>query len=164
MKTGIIIIFHNNEKQINPSFFIQKIRNTSNLKLCFVDNDSKDNTSVMLDEIKEACPEVSVVNIKKFKSDISAVRAGARYMSNQFNLNQLGYVSANMLNIKYHGLNGLIDAINENQELLSKFNIEELKKRKIKVSLFQSLFSIIDYLKKIKVKNQFIELQYLSKF
>ena len=164
MKTGIIIIFHNNEKEINTSFFIEKIISTSNLKLCFVDNDSKDNTSVLLNQIKETCQDVSVVNIKKFKSDMSAVRAGARYMSNQFDLSHLGYVSANMLNTKYHGLNGLINAISENQEHLAKFNMDDLKKRKIKVSLFQSLFSIIDYLKKIKVENQFIKIQYLSKF
>ena len=41
--------------------------------------------------------------------------------------------------------------------------MSKLKKRDIKVTLFQSLFSVIDYLKKIKVKNQFIERQYLSK-
>ena len=162
MKIGIIIIFHNNEKEIDPSYFIENINQTSNLELCLVNNNSKDNTYGLLKEIKETCSNVSVVNIKKFKSDVSAVRAGARFMFNEFDLRHLGYVSTNLLNIKYKGLNGLIKAISENQDVIVDYNIETLKRQDIKLTLFQSLFSVIEYLKKIKVNNQFVNRQYLS--
>lgn len=157
MKNGIIIIFHNNEAQIDTSFFIEQIKQTSNLELCFVDNNSKDNTYEMLIDIKDSCSNVSVVNVKKFKSDMSAVKAGARYMFNEFNLKHIGYVSTSILKIKYHGLNELIKVIAENQEAILNYNMISLKRKQ---TLFQSLFSLLDYLKKIRKNNKFIKLQF----
>ena len=164
MKTGIIVIFHNNEKDIDLRFFIQQINTTKNLKLCLVNNCSKDNTYKLLKEVKEACEtKLSLVNIKKFKTDVSAVRAGARYMSNQFDLSHIGYVTSSSINTKYNGLNDLIKAVCENQQDILKYNIDFLEKQEIKLTLFQSLFSVIEYLKKIKIENQFLNLQYLNK-
>ena len=157
MKIGIIIIFHNNEKQIDPTFLIEQIKQTINLELCFVNNASKDHTYDLLMDIKYACDNVSVVNVRKFKSDISAVKAGARFMFSEFNLKHIGYASTNLLNIKHHGLNGLINVISENQDAILNYNVNTLKKRQ---TLFQSVFSIVDYLKKIKDKHQFINLQF----
>ena len=151
MKTGIIIIFHNNEKEMDTDYFIEQIQQTRNLELCLVNNDSKDNTYDLLRDVKDECDNVSVVNVRKFKSDMSAVKAGARFMFNEFNLKHLGYVSTNMLNIKYHGLNELIKVITDNQDVILKYDMETLKKKQ---TLFQSLFSLLDYLKKLK-KNSF---------
>ena len=157
MKTGIIIIFHNNEKEMDTDYFIEQIQQTRNLELCLVNNDSKDNTYDLLRDVKDECDNVSVVNVKKFKSDMAAVKAGARYMFSEFDLKHLGYVSTNMLNIKYHGLNGLIEAISENQDAILNYKIKTLKKKQ---TLFQSLFSLLDYLKKIRENNTFINVQY----
>ncbi|WP_340155773.1 glycosyltransferase [uncultured Winogradskyella sp.] len=157
MKTGIIIIFHNNEKEMDIDYFIHQIKQTRNLELCLVNNDSKDNTYDLLRDVKDECDNVSVVNVRKFKSDMSAVKAGARFMFNEFNLKHLGYVSTNMLNIKYHGLNGLIEVITENQDAILNYNMKTLKKKQ---TLFQSVFSLLDYLKKIKENNTFIKLQF----
>ena len=68
-----------------------------------------------------------------------------------------------MLNIKYQGLNGLVRAISENHEAIVDYNVENLKERGIKLTLFQSLFSVVEYLKKLNVKNKFVNRQYLSK-
>ena len=164
MKTGIIIIFHNNEKHIDTDVFINQFRQSQDIQFCLVNNASKDNTLEVLQEIKDAkLPNVSVVDIRKFKSDVSAVRAGARFMFSQFNLKHLGYVSTNLLNIKYQGLNGLVRAISENHEVIVDYNVENLKERGIKLTLFQSLFSVVEYLKKLNVKNKFVNRQYLSK-
>lgn len=84
-------------------------------------------------------------------------------MASQHDLEHLGYATANLLNKNEHGLNGLIKAISKNQDLILDFNIENLKKRDIKLTLFKSLFSIIDYLKKLNVNDQFVNLQSLSK-
>ncbi|GAA4246114.1 MULTISPECIES: glycosyltransferase [Winogradskyella] len=158
MKTGIIIIFHNNEKEMDTAYFIEQIKQTSNLELCLVNNDSKDNTYDLLKDIKDECNNVSIVNVRKFKSDIAAVKAGARFMFSEFDLKHLGYVSINMLNIKYHGLNGLIEVITENQDAILNYKIKTLKKKQ---TLFQSLFSLLDYLKKLtENNNHFINLQY----
>jgi len=157
MKTGIIIIFHNNEKEMDTDYFIEQIQQTRNLELCLVNNDSKDNTYDLLRDVKDECDNVSVVNVRKFKSDMAAVKAGARYMFSEFDLKHLGYVSTNMLNIKYHGLNGLIEVITENQDAILNYKIKTLKKKQ---TLFQSLFSLLDYLKKIRENNTFINVQY----
>tara|TARA_R110002049_G_scaffold133385_1_gene292832 strand:+ start:11 stop:496 length:486 start_codon:yes stop_codon:yes gene_type:complete len=157
MKTGIIIIFHNNEKEMDTDYFIEQIQQTRNLELCLVNNDSKDNTYGLLRDVKDECDNVSVVNVRKFKSDMAAVKAGARYMFSEFDLKHLGYVSTNMLNIKYHGLNVLIEVITENQDAILNYKIKTLKKKQ---TLFQSLFSLLDYLKKIRENNTFINVQY----
>lgn len=160
MKIGVIIIFHNNEEQIDPAFFIQQINQANNLELCLVNNHSKDRTYKLLNDIKEQCSNVSVVNIKKFKSDVSAVKAGARFMFNQFNLEHLGYATINLLKTKREGLNGLIKAITENQQVIVEYNTQQLDTQTIKLTLYQKLFSVMDYLKKLQVDNQFVKLQY----
>jgi GT2 family glycosyltransferase len=124
MKIGIIIVFHNNEKEIDTKFFIEHLNQTTDLELCLVNNASKDKTYPLLKEIKETCTNASIVNIKKFKSANSAVRAGARYMFNQFDLNHLGYVSSNLMHINYQDLNGLIQSITENQDVLLNYKPE----------------------------------------
>lgn len=157
MKTGIIIIFHNNDNEMDPSFFIEQIKQTSNLELCLVNNDSKDSTYDLLNEVKDSCDNVSVINIRKFKSDVAAVKAGARFLFSAFQLKNVGYVSINMLNTKYHGLNSLIKMIAENQDVINNYSHKTLKKKQ---TLFQSLFSVIDYLKNLEIENPFIQLQY----
>jgi len=157
MKTGIIIIFHNNDNEMDPSFFIEQIKQTSNLELCLVNNDSKDSTYELLNEVKDSCDNVSVINIRKFKSDVAAVKAGARFLFSAFQLKNVGYVSINMLNTKYHGLNSLIKMIAENQDVIINYSHKTLKKKQ---TLFQSLFSVIDYLKNLEIENPFIQLQY----
>ena len=160
MKIGIIIIFNNNEKDIDTDFFIKQIEQSFNLELCFVNNDSNDNTQLLLNEIKENCSNVSVVNIKKNTSDVSAVRAGARFMFSQFNLKHIGYVNTNVLENKTNKLNSLIKTITKNQDSILKHNIEVLKKQVVKPTLYQSLFSVVEYLKSLNKKIEFVKLQY----
>ena len=157
MKAGIIIIFHNNENDMDTTYFIEQIQQTPKLELCLVNNDSKDATYDMLKEVKEECSNVSVVNVRKFKSDIAAVKAGARFMYSEFDLKHLSYVSVNLLNLNEHGLNGLITLITENQNAILNYKIKALKKRP---TFFQSIFSLLDYLKKIIEDNHFVNLQF----
>ncbi|WP_299886006.1 glycosyltransferase [uncultured Lacinutrix sp.] len=163
MKIGIIIIFYNNIKDIDKSLFINQAKQAIEIEFCLVNNNSTDNTYVILKEIKEACKNVSLVNIKKSKPDLAAVRAGARYMFNEFNFKHIGYVNANVLNAKHIDINNLIKTVNENQDVILKHNIEILEKQEVKRTLFQSIFSVLDYLKDIQINNKFQELQKLSK-
>jgi len=150
MKIGIIIIFHNNEAEIDKAFFIEQINLSETIELCLVDNESKDDTLNVLKEIKESCSsQVSVVEIKKKVSEDVAKRAGARYMVNQFNLKHLGFV--NVTNFKAEDkkhLNMVIEEFYTNKEALIKFNHQTLEQQEVKQTLFKRIFSVVDYLKK----------------
>jgi hypothetical protein len=164
MKTGIIIIFHNYEKEINLDVFIDNCNKVKGIQFCLVNNDSKDDTYLLLEDIKEHCDNVSIVNVKKFKSDISAVKSGARYMFNQFKLNHIGYINSNLLNKQYQGLNTIIETINKNQDAIIQYD-KELNRNQIKKkTLFQKLFSVKEYLTKLELERQVDNFHYQSKF
>lgn len=155
IRIGIIIVCHNIEKNINKNLFVKHLNQAKNLELCLVNNASRDNTYQILKEIKElSLIDFSIVDIKKFKSDNSAVRSGARFMFNQFDLNHLGYVNTNLLNTKKYSINGLINHIRENQDLILEYNKSLKESSKIKQTLFQSVFSINEYLEKTTINNQ----------
>lgn len=163
MKTGIIIVFHNYEKHIDKALFIKYAEQLSNIKFCLVNNESKDDTYEILKEIKEQSKNVSVVNIKKFKSDVSAVKAGARYMNSHNKFKHLGYVNTNLLDNEYPKLNYIIQALLEHQDSIfdydKKINAKQIKR----ATLFQKLFSVIDYLSKLKLEKQVENIVYVSK-
>lgn len=140
MKVGIIIIFYNNAKDIEKDFFIKQLKRLQDLELCLVNNSSQDNTYQLLKDIKEKCESnVSIVDIKRNVSEISAIRAGTRFMHYKFNLRNIGYISTSVLKINRNSLNNLIKAICENQEALIEKNIEVLERQELKFILFQSL-------------------------
>ena len=157
MKLGIIIICHNNENDIDIDHCIKHLNKVKDIEMCLVNNNSKDNTYDVLKEVKERCENVSIVDIKKFKSDTSAVKAGARFMSSQFNLKYLGFINTNMIS-EYENLCLLIKAIGDNQVDISKYNQSYLNKKGIKLTMFQSLFPVMDYLVKINIENRYNDL------
>ena len=159
MKLGIIIICYNNENDIDIGSCIKYLNKVKDIEICLVNNNSKDNTYNVLKEIKEYCGHVSIVDIKKFKSDNSAVKAGARFMSSQFNLKYLGFINTNAIR-EYENLCLLIKAIGDSQVDISKYNQSDLNKKGIKLTMFQSLFSVMDYLAKINIENRYNDLDY----
>jgi len=159
MKLGIIIICYNNENDIDIGSCIKYLNKVKDIEICLVNNNSKDNTYNVLKEIKEYCGHVSIVDIKKFKSDNSAVKAGARFMSSQFNLKYLGFINTNAIR-EYENLYLLIKAIGDSQVDISKYNQSDLNKKGIKLTMFQSLFPVMDYLAKINVENRYNDLDY----
>lgn len=152
MKLGIIIICYNNENDIDKGHCVKYLNNLKDIEICLVNNNSKDNTYNALKEIKEHCKNVSIVNVKIFKSDNAAVKAGSRFMSYQFNLKYLGFVNSNMIS-KYKGLSLLIKAIGDNQVDISKYNQSFLNNKGIKLTMFQRLFPVMEYLAKTNRKN-----------
>lgn len=148
MKIGVIIIFHNNALDINPKVLIDNINTTENIKICFVDNESKDETYDKLLEIKESCQKkVAIVQIKKKVSRESAKRAGARFMFNDYNLKHLGFIDANVLVENKYNLNQIIESVCLNTDNIIAFDKEKKKQLRIKSSLFKSVFSILEYFK-----------------
>ncbi|WP_299120296.1 glycosyltransferase [uncultured Winogradskyella sp.] len=154
MKIGIIIIFNNNEEQIEKRFFMEQINACDTIELCLVDNNSKDQTLQLLQDIKEACPaRVSVVEIKKYSSEDAAKKAGARYMFNQFDLKHIGFINVNAAHQKSETLNMLIESICKNHESIIDVNLRIIENQEIKQTLFKNVFSVVDYLKKVKTNN-----------
>jgi hypothetical protein len=147
MKTGIIIICHNNECDIDKDLCSKYLNNVQDVEFCLVNNNSNDNTYELLKDIGETCKNVSVVNINKFKNSKSAVRAGARFMFNEYNLKQLGFITTNTIT-KFENLGMLFKVIHENQMDISKYNDKILNVKETKLTLFQSLFPVMDYLAK----------------
>ena len=150
MKIGIIIIFHNNESQIDKGFFVEQINLLEEIELCLVDNYSKDNTLTLLEDIKESSvSNVSIVQVKKKVSEEVAKRAGARFIFNKSDLKHIGFVNVNALHQNGQQLNTLIKCLSFNQEFILNFNLKTIEDQDVKQTLFQSVFSVVDYLKKI---------------
>ena len=154
MKLGIIIICYNNEGDIDVGHCAKYLNKVKDIEICLVNNHSKDNTYEILKELKQNCENVSVVNIKKFKPDSSAVKAGARFMSNQFNLKYLGFVTMHRMR-EYEDLNRLLKDIRNHKGALLEYNQSFSNKKGIKLTMFQSLFPVIDYLEKMQLKNEY---------
>lgn len=155
MKIGIIIVFHNNENDIEPKCFVRHVNEAKDLALCLVNNASKDGTYELLKEIKASClGSVSLVDVKRFKSDVSAVRSGARVMFNQSDLKHIGYFNVNLFHTETCNISELIQIISKNQDTILKYNLKVMASKEMKQTLFQSVFSIADYLDKLKFKTR----------
>ncbi|SFD04622.1 glycosyltransferase [Algibacter pectinivorans] len=153
VRIGIIIVCHNIEKHINVDVFVKHFNKAKNIELCFVNNASKDNTYQILKDIKEISKkDFSILDIKRYKSDQSAIRSGSRYMFSQFNLNHIGFVSSNILIKKQYSLCSLIKHIRANQDFILQYSKQLKEDNPPKQTLFQSVFSITEYLDKSKVQ------------
>ena len=161
MKLGIIIIFHNNEDNIDKDFFISHLNEAKDIEFCFVNNASFDKTYQFLTEIKEDCSCVSLVDIKKYTTESIAVKAGARFLFNEFDLNHIGYANANPRNKEQFNLNELLKAISANKDFILDYDFIMIEREKIKKSIMNRIFSVIEYLKVLKTNKQLFIVQSL---
>lgn len=148
MKLGIIIVCHNNEDQIDEHFYLSYVAKLEGVELCLVNNNSSDATFEILSALNEQCPNVSVVHIKKHKPQKAAIRAGARYMFNKFNLKHLGYVS----NLNEIHMSRVIKTIYQNKGQIVGYNKQLQNTGNTKKTLIRALFSISECLEKLHVK------------
>lgn len=97
MNKGIIIIFGENDlDETNSltfkSFFNQKV------KICLVNNGNHDNVLRLLNKLKDSSMcDISILNLRKEKKMMSAVKAGVRFLSKNENINII--IHANLKNI-----------------------------------------------------------------
>lgn len=97
MKKGVLIIFSNDEDNIDKSQFVNLLSH-KDVQLCFVNNGSKDNTLDLLETIKsEVKTPISILDIKKNKGTIAAVKAGVRFLFSTENLNCILYLKLEIL-------------------------------------------------------------------
>ncbi|MEY8850077.1 family 2 glycosyl transferase [Psychroserpens sp. XS_ASV72] len=151
MKTGIIIVFHNYENELHPKVLVNQIQKIVHVPLCLVNNDSKDETYDILKDVRDLCQNVSVVNIKKFKSDMSAVRAGARFLLSQYQLKHLGYINTNLISSNL-GFVPFLEVFAAYHNDIISMGISNQKPSKQKTT--QPLFSVVDEVQKLKASFQ----------
>lgn len=148
MKLGIIIVCQNNENELNERFYRSYVAQLQEIEVCLVNNNSSDATFDMLNSLSDDCPNVSVVHMKKSKPSLAAVRAGARYMYNEFNLKHVGYV----LNFKKMNMQIFFETVYQNKEHILLYNLQLQNSGNSRKSLIRALFSIDDYLEKLQIK------------
>ncbi len=104
MNSGIIIVFKNDEKNIDVNR-IANFLNNNNFKTCLVNNASKDNTSDLLKRIKlqsNSNSNVFVLNNNINKGLKYAVKAGARFLLNETEFDHIIYLESNITDyLKY---------------------------------------------------------------
>ena len=148
MYEGLVIVFHSFELSHLKHNFIVSIRAMTNVKLCLVSNSSNEKVLESLVEIALQCKHVDVVNVNRKKSNVSAVRSGARYLSNNYNIKHLGFIAGlhidDTLNVMNQYRKCKTDILNLNSSIREN--------KPIKQTFNQSLFSVPEYLEKLVQK------------
>jgi glycosyltransferase involved in cell wall biosynthesis len=162
MKIGIIIIFHNNENDIDKEMFSNLLNKTKLTPLCFVNNGSKDNTLEVLKLLKnEFHSKVSILDVKRNKGTELAIKAGARYLFNTDELNHIGYVNMNSFS-GYKDFNKLIWVIESNKDLIIQYNTQDLSNTTNQRKLFKNIFSIVEYLETFHLEYDFNDVDFIA--
>ena len=124
MRKGIIILFSEDERKMH-TYQLANLFNQKDIKLCFVNNGSKDDTLGALNSIKKKkqLDSVAIIDIKKNKGTNLAVKASARYLLSSEDLKCIMYFKSNMLSY-FEDLKNQFDVIKNmdnstNADLLS---------------------------------------------
>ena len=152
MKVGIIIIFYNNEKDIDISLLSEQLNNCINIDFCFINNSSNDGTYHVLSEIKQVSKSnISIVDIKKHVSEQLAIKAGVRYMSNYFQINHFGFLNMEALRNDSKKIQEIIIDVNNNRDVMISHSLKKIENIKIKHPFYNSIFSVLEYLILLKL-------------
>ena len=146
MTIGIVIIFNNNEKDLDKDIFINLINHSKQTPLCLVNNGSLDKTLEVLKSFNEEFQSnLTILDIKKNKNIDLAIRAGARYLTNTENLKYIGYVNLNpFLNMDM--MIKFFKTLKENKKLIIEYNIKRSENGKSQRAWFKDIFSITNFI------------------
>ncbi len=118
MKTGIIIPCYNEEKRLNQEAFTSFIAENKGYHLCFVNDGSKDNTLEVLHKMKNQAPaHISIVDMKKNSGKATAVRAGVRFLYNQADIENIGFMDAD-LSTDFRDFKDLVKTLERDEKLV----------------------------------------------
>tara|TARA_R110002049_G_scaffold183679_8_gene351678 strand:- start:9326 stop:9736 length:411 start_codon:yes stop_codon:yes gene_type:complete len=91
MRKGIIIIFGKNDVVNSNNLFLKSFFN-KHIKICLINNGNNDEILEFLNELKYSSKcDISILNLKKEKTPMSAVKAGVRFLSTSENFNLIVY-------------------------------------------------------------------------
>lgn len=146
MNNGIIIVLNSLDSFKLKKDFITSLKAMQGVRICLVCNSSNEELLEALTEIAQTCENTDVVNANRKKSNTSSVRYGARFMYVHYDLKYLGFV------VDYNDfqvLEVLKDYVQYREQIIQLH--ENIKRQKgIKLTYYQSLFSVTEYLDSIK--------------
>lgn len=94
---SIIVPCHNEEKRLDIGKFLDFLGQTENTRIVFVNDGSTDNTSSVLQKIKDGKPErISIINLVQRKGKAEAVRTGLLESIGQNNFSYHGFIDADL--------------------------------------------------------------------
>ena len=98
MKKGIVNVFSEDEDRIHKDEIIN-LSNQKDIKVCLVNNGSKDSTLQVLKSVKDDLESncVFIIDIKKNTAINTAAKAGARFLFSAGDLKYIVYLSSNIL-------------------------------------------------------------------
>lgn len=92
MRTGIVIVLTNNQKEINTQGIESYLNENSDINICFVNNGRADKTIEIIKALVRLFPtNISIVNIKNNKGEDAALKVGFRYLLNNKNITKLNF-------------------------------------------------------------------------
>lgn len=130
MRNGIIIVFGKNDfdssNALNFKSFFYK-----NIKICLVNNGNHDKVFKLLNALKDSSKcDISILNLRKEKTVMLAVKAGVRFLTNSDNISLI--IHTNPKNIcKPKLIDNVLELIDQ-----------ELIKKKDERVLLRSVYSI----------------------
>ena len=145
MKVGIIIVFDTSHDEILHTNIIDTLKELSEICFCLVNNNCPEALSDTLTDISYECGNATVIHIKMNNGNSQAVRAGARYMNNQFNFKFLGYV----VDLKKDKMIDAIKLFAKNYEDIQLREFNNQSNRLLKQTFFKKTFSISNYYKEM---------------
>lgn len=135
MRLGIIILFQGGRTNVDSAYVNKLSACSMGLEICLVNvNDSSDSFSSYFMDVQN----ISIVNLRKFNSVLSAAKAGARYLFNRSNLEHLGYDECS----SFHDLLEIISKVQKNKEAIIKWNEEAQNDSLRRQTQFQRLFAL----------------------
>ncbi|MAD97269.1 MAG: hypothetical protein CMB99_08090 [Flavobacteriaceae bacterium] len=142
MKTGVIIVFKSRIKDIPKDQLVALFNNAPKIEFCLLHKLNDETINDYLIGIAEQCENVSFVSIRNNKMNVSSVRAGSRFMHNEFNLKFLGYV----IESKRIDLIQVIETFIENSEEIALRHNKNTRNKKNKQTFIQRLLSLPEFL------------------
>ncbi|MHB0755047.1 glycosyltransferase [Polaribacter sp. M15] len=122
MHSGIIIIFNNDAQTIDTNPILDFL-DKNNFKICLVNNASTDKTTEALNKIKlqaNASDNIFILDNSRNKGLKYAVKAGARFLLNEAEFENMIYLESNIIMYLKH-IEEYFSQIELQKELLSKY-------------------------------------------
>ncbi len=95
MKIALIIPCFNEEKRLDLEAYAAFLQYCSNFHICFVNDGSKDSTSLILQTFCKAIPNTEVLDLSQNLGKASAIREGVHYLTEK-SYDLIGYLDADL--------------------------------------------------------------------
>ncbi len=144
MNIGVIIVFQSHNLNFDIKHFIKQFQESEGLVFCLVDCETSEKTSELLTTLSESSENISKVNLKNHTDEAAAVKAGARFIFNSYNLKHIGFINYKTVVNTGYNLNEILSILLSDREQLLDYNSKIIKNKLSKYVSFKSVFSVLD--------------------